>query len=60
MLPKKVHLIGILFQMVGLERLDGRQGPRSRASYFYLPLFVHKIHARPVEEEKQEENAAYI
>ena len=60
MLPKKVHLIGILFQMVGLERLDGRQGPRSRASYFYLPLFVQKTHARPVEEEKHKEHAPYV
>jgi hypothetical protein len=60
MLQKKDHLVDILFQMVGLERPDRRQGPRSRASYFYLPLFVQKIHARPLEEEKQEDHAANI
>jgi hypothetical protein len=38
----------------------GDKAPRSRASYFYLPLFVQKIHARPVEEEKQKEHAPYV
>jgi hypothetical protein len=61
MLHKKDHLVGIFFfKWWDWKERMGDKAPRSRASYFYLLLFVQKIHARPLEEEKQEDHAPYV